>query len=190
MLQNNPTLKAKIDQLWNKFWAGGISNPLTAIEQITYRWSSTLRATDWKKNICIQYWLEQRTKALRIETMKKKDKWRCDVSRAFCKALGDYILLADNIDEARNRAAMAGVAWNNSLYPQDQIAEHIRDIALGYEKNNPGIVKAEYLSRDLQTLVDKKVKKFPNIKRTITKISVEDNGDKYEIITESIPFVL
>ncbi len=36
MLQNNPTLKANIDQLWNKFWSGGISNPLTAIEQITY----------------------------------------------------------------------------------------------------------------------------------------------------------
>lgn len=36
MLQNNPELKSKIDQLWKKFWAGGISNPLTAIEQITY----------------------------------------------------------------------------------------------------------------------------------------------------------
>ena len=36
MLQNNPDLKSKIDQLWNKFWAGGIANPLTAIEQITY----------------------------------------------------------------------------------------------------------------------------------------------------------
>ena len=36
MLQNNPELKSKIGQLWNKFWAGGISNPLTAIEQITY----------------------------------------------------------------------------------------------------------------------------------------------------------
>ncbi|MFA9394743.1 MAG: N-6 DNA methylase [Halodesulfovibrio sp.] len=36
MLQNNPELKSKINQLWNKFWAGGISNPLSAIEQITY----------------------------------------------------------------------------------------------------------------------------------------------------------
>ncbi len=36
MLQHNPELKSQIDQLWNKFWAGGISNPLTAIEQITY----------------------------------------------------------------------------------------------------------------------------------------------------------
>jgi type I restriction enzyme M protein len=36
MLQNNPTLKAQIDNLWNTLWSGGISNPLTAIEQITY----------------------------------------------------------------------------------------------------------------------------------------------------------
>ncbi len=36
MLQNNPILKSKIDQLWDKFWSGGIANPLTAIEQITY----------------------------------------------------------------------------------------------------------------------------------------------------------
>lgn len=36
MLQNNPVLRSKIDELWKKFWAGGISNPLTAIEQITF----------------------------------------------------------------------------------------------------------------------------------------------------------
>lgn len=31
-----PTLKSKVNELWNKFWSGGISNPLNAIEQITY----------------------------------------------------------------------------------------------------------------------------------------------------------
>jgi type I restriction enzyme M protein len=36
MLQNNPAIRAKISQLWDKVWAGGIANPLTAIEQITY----------------------------------------------------------------------------------------------------------------------------------------------------------
>jgi type I restriction enzyme M protein len=36
MLQNNSAIKNKIDQLWDKFWSGGIANPLTAIEQITY----------------------------------------------------------------------------------------------------------------------------------------------------------
>ncbi len=29
-------LKSKIDQVWNAFWSGGISNPLEVIEQITY----------------------------------------------------------------------------------------------------------------------------------------------------------
>lgn len=36
MLQNNPILKSLINSLWNVLWGGGISNPLTAIEQITY----------------------------------------------------------------------------------------------------------------------------------------------------------
>ncbi len=36
MLQNNPTLKSLINSLWNTLWSGGISNPLSAIEQITY----------------------------------------------------------------------------------------------------------------------------------------------------------
>jgi ABC-type Na+ transport system ATPase subunit NatA len=30
------TLKSKIDQIWTEFWAGGITNPLTVIEQISY----------------------------------------------------------------------------------------------------------------------------------------------------------
>ncbi|MFN8321248.1 MAG: N-6 DNA methylase [Chitinophagales bacterium] len=32
----NPTLKSQVDALWNRFWSGGISNPLTAIEQMSY----------------------------------------------------------------------------------------------------------------------------------------------------------
>lgn len=36
MLTTNQELKRLIDELWNKFWSGGIANPLTAIEQITY----------------------------------------------------------------------------------------------------------------------------------------------------------
>ena len=31
-----PELKADIQKLWDKFWSGGIANPLTAIEQIVY----------------------------------------------------------------------------------------------------------------------------------------------------------
>mgnify|MGYP001214198605 FL=1 len=30
------TLKSKIDKLWEEFWTGGVTNPLTVIEQITF----------------------------------------------------------------------------------------------------------------------------------------------------------
>jgi type I restriction enzyme M protein len=30
------TLRAQVDKIWNTFWTGGISNPLTVIEQFTY----------------------------------------------------------------------------------------------------------------------------------------------------------
>jgi type I restriction enzyme M protein len=36
MLQTNPILKSLINSLWSTFWSGGIANPITAIEQITY----------------------------------------------------------------------------------------------------------------------------------------------------------
>ena len=32
----SPTIRSKIDALWDRFWSGGIANPLTAIEQISY----------------------------------------------------------------------------------------------------------------------------------------------------------
>ena len=53
--------------------------------------------------------------------MKRKKSKESDVTSAFIKTADDYILLADNIDEARNRAFMAVLAWNISLYPQEQI---------------------------------------------------------------------
>ena len=32
----DPEMKSKIEKLWNMFWAGGLANPLTAIEQMSY----------------------------------------------------------------------------------------------------------------------------------------------------------
>ena len=31
-----PELKSKIDTLWDRFWSGGLSNPLQSIEQMSY----------------------------------------------------------------------------------------------------------------------------------------------------------
>src|SRR5271166_5808280 len=31
-----PHIKKTVDELWNRFWAAGLTNPLVAVEQITY----------------------------------------------------------------------------------------------------------------------------------------------------------
>ena len=32
----NGTIRTQIDQIWNAFWSGGVSNPLSVIEQLTF----------------------------------------------------------------------------------------------------------------------------------------------------------
>ena len=32
----DPKLRSQVDALWDKFWTGGLSNPLDAIEQFSY----------------------------------------------------------------------------------------------------------------------------------------------------------
>ena len=32
----DPQLRSKIDSLWDKLWSGGLSNPLDAIEQLSF----------------------------------------------------------------------------------------------------------------------------------------------------------
>ena len=93
MLQNNPELRSKIDQLWNKFWSGGISNPLTAIEQITYLlFMKRLDELDQKRQADAEFtgekytskfegkWIppEYRAKAREDDTQKETDKRHAD----------------------------------------------------------------------------------------------------------------
>ena len=101
-----------------------------------------------------------------------------------------FISMANDLEHARALAYVAVIAWNISLYPQDQIVDKITSVAQEYEKSNPGLIQAELMSEDLQKLVDRKLKKYPNIKETITKIGVEEQGEAYVITAVSVPFVL
>lgn len=59
-----PTLRSKVDSLWDKFWSGGIANPLTAVEQISYLlFMRRLDAMDAKKAEDAE-WLKKPYKSL------------------------------------------------------------------------------------------------------------------------------
>ena len=125
--------------------------------------------------------------------MKKNKKAKINaqkVTESFIAVASDYIQMGEDVDAARNLAYQVVIAWNISLYPKNQITEKIDLIAREYENSNPGVIKAKLLSQDLQTLVDKKLKECPDIRRTISKIGVEEKGEEYVITTESVPFEL
>ncbi len=42
-------LKAKVDSIWNKMWSGGISNPLSVIEQTDTTSSSSSGSMSWTR---------------------------------------------------------------------------------------------------------------------------------------------
>ena len=56
-------IKSQIDKIWNDFWTGGISNPLTVIEQFTYL--IFLKQLDDKQTL-----IEKRTNRLGVTTDK------------------------------------------------------------------------------------------------------------------------
>ena len=59
----NATIKSKVDQLWDKLWSGGIANPLTAMEQISFLlFMRRLDAIDRKRTEDAE-WLKQKYKS-------------------------------------------------------------------------------------------------------------------------------
>lgn len=58
------TLRSKTDTLWDKFWSGGIANPLSAMEQISYLlFMRRLDATDRKRQEDAE-WLDKKHKSI------------------------------------------------------------------------------------------------------------------------------
>ncbi len=92
-------LKSKIDSLWDKFWSGGISNPLQAIEQISYL-------------IFLRKLEDEETKRQQ-ESVLKGEKY---------KSIFDGSVVVDG-----KRIECKTCRWSVwSEYPADKILDHVR----------------------------------------------------------------
>src|SRR5690606_30724310 len=60
-------IKSKIDQIWNSFWSGGISNPLEVMEQMTY------------------LLFIRRLDEIQITKEKKANRLKTEIGRASCR---------------------------------------------------------------------------------------------------------
>jgi type I restriction enzyme M protein len=131
MLQNNATLKSHINSLWNTFWSGGISNPLTAIEQITYLLfmkrlddmdSKRIRDAEWTGEA-----YESRFSGTYIPYLDES-KFEFDKKQAgtFWEHEGNQ--LRETLEEAKKPRSKEELRWSffKTMTPADKMLEHIR----------------------------------------------------------------
>ena len=89
----------------------------------------------------------------------------------------DYINLGDTTEERQSFLNGACAAWNIANLP-----DHLRDAALqqtakNYKEMNPGIADVESFLHDLRILIQKKLRMFPEIRKTIVNASIESVDD-------------
>ncbi len=128
MLQNNPELKSKIDQLWNKFWSGGISNPLTAIEQITYLlFMKRLDELDPKRQADAEFTGEK-------YTSKFEGKWIPPEYRAETKRWR-----APKVKTVRRRCTKATLRWSQfKRMKAEEMLQHVQSKVFPFLKDLNG----------------------------------------------------
>lgn len=135
MLQNNPELKGKIDQLWNKFWSGGISNPLTAIEQITYLlFMKRLDELDLKRQADAEFTGEK-------YTSKFEGKWIPPRFRANLRDEDSSEERQKKLeDEKRYALEKRSLRWSEFKFfsPADRMLEHVQDNVFPFLKDLNG----------------------------------------------------
>jgi type I restriction enzyme M protein len=131
MLQNNPILKALINSLWNTLWSGGIANPLTAIEQITYllfmkRLDDMEIKMENDANFLKEKYVSKRFKGSYNpyfeETLIRPHPDMFDAI-----ALGAE-MTPDEIKEAKKPRSKQELRWSNfkRITPTDKMLEHVR----------------------------------------------------------------
>jgi len=116
-----PAMRSRVDALWDKFWSGGIANPLTAIEQISYL-------------------LFMR----RLDALDEKRRGDAEFTGAEFKSLfaGKY--------ETRGgkKRAREELRWNKFRHlPAEEMLEHVRDNVFPFIKSlkNGGHVFGQYM---------------------------------------------
>jgi type I restriction enzyme M protein len=109
MLHNE--IKSKIRKLWDKFWSGGISNPLQAIEQISY--------------LIYMKRLEDRDVQRQQEATLKGEEY---------KSIFEGI-----IDVSGKKINTKNCRWSVwSQYPAEKILEHVREEVFPFMRNLGG----------------------------------------------------
>lgn len=170
MLQN-PEIKKLILKLWNIFWSGGISNPLTAIEQITYLiFIKRLDVLDKeKKNSIIFKGTYQKTgkeEDKLIEAPKEELRW-------------------SNILKIKDKEERLEFI-SKYVFPEIKKLEDENSFFTKHMQNAVFIIPSASLLYDVMEIIDDIFKEIENDHKKTRQTHQDIQGDVYEMLLNEI----
>lgn len=169
------TLKNKVATLWDKFWSGGISNPLNAIEQITY--------------LLFMKQLDELDKRKENEAAIRGEKY----DSIF---VGHFQIPADNINEPPIKVDKKTMRWSYfSKVPENELLSHIQKKVFPFIKQLNGsnsfftkhMANAMFLIPSNRMLKES-IKTINEIYEELEKENrfIDAQGDFYEYLLDSL----
>jgi len=169
------TLKNKVATLWDKFWSGGISNPLNAIEQITY--------------LLFMKQLDELDKRKENEAAIRGEKY----DSIF---IGYFQISADNVDEPTVKVDKRTIRWSYfSKVPENELLSHIQKKVFPFIKQLNGsnsfftkhMANAMFLIPSNRMLKES-IKTINEIYEELEKENrfIDAQGDFYEYLLDSL----
>lgn len=205
MLQNNPTLKSHIDDLWNQFWSGGISNPLSAIEQITYLlFAKRLDDLEAKRERDAEFTGEPYTSRFSgtYNPYVNENDYRVSKEEAGTFRFEEQEQANKALEEAKKPRPKEELRWNHfkTMAPAEKLLEHFRFNVFPFLKDLNGetspftkhMANAVFIIEKPSLLVEaiKKIEEiFTEIERDANEggQSFQDiQGDVYEMLLNEI----
>lgn len=200
MLQNNATLKAHINSLWNTFWSGGISNPLSAIEQISYLlFMKRLDDMETKREKDADWTGEGYTSRFSGEYHPFVDESKYTVGSG--STANDTKRILEALEEAKKPRSKNELRWSFfKSMPAEQLLDHVRFNVFPFLKAlNGGVspftkhmANAVFIIEKPSLLVES-IKKIEEIFKEIERDANEGGqsfqdiqGDVYEMLLSEI----
>ncbi len=205
LLQRNPEIKSKIDDLWNKFWAGGISNPLTAIEQITYLlFMKILDENDLKEVANAEFTGDAYTSRFTGKFLPPAERPRPDFNKRITELDKDEQIVYE--EKLREATEIQGIEkeklrWSFfKMLPADEVIAHIQRYVFPFLKdlNGSGTPFTHHMATAMFTipkasLVTEAIKNIEGIFEEMEKDAREHGqdfqdiqGDVYEYLLSEI----
>ncbi len=124
----------------------------------------------------------------RKEKIKKHITAKKKMSEIVLEYASDYISMGETLEKRQSLLNSACSAWNFSLLNTKERGNAIQVYLKEYKKYNPNAdaIQCNDVIENIQKLIDVKLKKFPNIKKSIISAHIESINGRDHVTVSSM----